>query len=291
MAERPLVGMGWMVLAGLSFVIFIAAVKLVGEGVPAVQGAFLRFAFGVVFLLPALRGLRSAWPRGQDLRLFLARGAVHSLAVTSWFHAMVRIPIAEVTAMNYLTPVYVTVGAALFLGERLALRRMAAIAVALLGALVLLRPGFRELSDGHLAMLVASLSLGASYVLAKGLSGRFAPSVVVAWLSLVVTVLLLPGALAVWVPLTAAQYAYLALSAVFATAGHYAMTCAFQEAPVAVTQPVTFLQLVWAVLLGTLAFGEAIDPFVVTGGTIIVAAVSFIAWRERQLKSTKKLQT
>ena len=68
--------------------------------------------------------------------------------------------------------------------------------------------------------------------------------------------------------------------ACFATAGHLTMTMAFAAAPLTVTQPVTFLQLVWAVLLGWLAFEEAVDLWVVLGGTVIMAAVSFITWRE-----------
>lgn len=69
----------------------------------------------------------------------------------------------------------------------------------------------------------------------------------------------------------------------FATAGHYFMTLALQAAPVAVTQPVTFLQLIWATLLGALVFQEGIDIWVVAGGTLILAAVSFITWREAVL--------
>ena len=71
--------------------------------------------------------------------------------------------------------------------------------------------------------------------------------------------------------------------ALFATAGHYTMTLAFAAAPVAVTQPVTFLQLIWATLLGVLVFGEALDLWVVVGGGVILGAVTFITWREAQL--------
>ena len=104
-----------------------------------------------------------------------------------WFFAMTRIPLAEVTAMSYLSPVYVTLGAAIFMGEKLAFRRIAAVAVALLGVVVILRPGFREVSTGHLAMLVTGFAFGISYLLAKTMVGRTNPTVVVAMLSLWVT--------------------------------------------------------------------------------------------------------
>ena len=130
----------------------------------------------------------------------IARGVAHTAAVGLWFYAMARIPIADVTAMNYMSPIYVTIGAALFLKERLALRRLAAIAVGLLGALIILRPGFRDIGAGHLAMLFAAVSFGASYLLAKPLSDELPVGVVVVLLSVIVTIALLPMALVVWVP-------------------------------------------------------------------------------------------
>tara|TARA_B100000780_G_scaffold250209_1_gene196262 strand:+ start:417 stop:647 length:231 start_codon:yes stop_codon:yes gene_type:complete len=69
------------------------------------------------------------------------------------------IPIAGMTAMNYMALIYVTVGAVLFLGERLALRRLVAVAIALIVALTILRPDFREIGDGHVAMVFATLFL------------------------------------------------------------------------------------------------------------------------------------
>jgi drug/metabolite transporter (DMT)-like permease len=215
---------------------------------------------------------------------FAARGMVHTVGVALWFYAMARIPIADVTAMNYLAPIYVTLGAGLFLGERLALRRLIAVGVALIGALIILRPGFREVGPGHLAMIFTAIFFGASYLIAKVVSGRSSPGVVVAMLSITVTIGLAPLAAAVWVTPTPWELAILFAVATLATAGHYTMTLAFRAAPLAVTQPVTFLQLVWAVLLGALVFGEGVDVFVVLGGMVIVGAVSFISWREAVLK-------
>jgi drug/metabolite transporter (DMT)-like permease len=107
----------------------------------------------------------------------------------------------------------------------------------------------------------------------------------VVWiLSVTVTLGLLPFAIWVWVPITLAQVSWLAVVALAATAGHYCMTRAFAVAPISVTQPVTFLQLVWATMLGYFVFGEGVDPFVLTGGAVIIGAVSYITWREAQMK-------
>ncbi len=282
--SRPLAGILWMATAGLCFVAVTALVKVLGPRIPAAEQAFLRYVLGLVFLIPMLGPLRRTTFDARLWRLFGIRGVGHTLAVILWFYAMTRIPISEVTAMNYLSPVYVTLGAALFLGEKLAARRIIAIVVALVGVAVILRPGFREVDTGHLAMLGTAVLFAVSYLTAKIVADEVAPAVVVAMLSITVTIGLAPFALVVWVWPTGWEVMMLFAVAVFATAGHYAMTLAFKAAPVTVTQPVTFLQLVWAVLLGALVFAEPVDGFVILGGVLILAAVSFITWREAALK-------
>lgn len=282
--NRPVAGVFWMLVTGILFVGVTATVKVLGTGLPAAESAFLRYVLGLVFLVPMLRPMLAAKLGRRDLGLFAARGLFHTLGVIMWFYAMTQIPIAEVTALNYLSPVYVSLGAALFLGETLAARRLAAIGAALLGALVILRPGFREISTGHLAMLVTGVMFGGSYLLAKHLSGKVSAAVVVGMLSVTVSIGLAPFALAVWVPPTMTQLALIFLVAAFATGGHYTMTLAFAAAPVTVTQPVTFLQLVWAVALGAVFFGEPVDGWVILGGVVILASVTFITWREAVLR-------
>lgn len=283
--SRPALGVFWMFVTGLLFVAVTAIVKHIGDAVPAAQAAFLRYVLGLALLIPIITGsmLRAGLDR-HSLRLFGLRGLVHALGVILWFFAMTQISIAEVTAMNYLSPVYVTIGAALFLGERLALRRILAVLAALVGAVIILRPGLRELTMGHVAMLGTAVMFAASYLIAKVMADRVSPIVVVGMLSITVPIGLAPFALAVWVTPTWSDIGWLFLVACFATAGHYTMTLAFRAAPLTVTQPVTFLQLVWAVVLGTAIFGEVVDAWVILGGALILASVSFITWREAVLK-------
>ena len=277
---RPVAGILWMVVTGLLFVGMTAIVKHVGSDVPAAQSAFLRFALGLPFAVPMLWPLWRERLTPAQVRLFGLRGAVHTLGVLCWFYAMTRIPLAEVTAMNYLNPVYVTIGAALFLGERWEARRLLAVAAAMVGALVILRPGLREVEPGHIAMLGTALAFAAGYLIAKRLSGQVSASVVVGMLSVTVTLGLLPFAVAAWVPVGWAELGWFFGTAVLATGAHYTMTRAFAAAPISATQPATFLQLVWSVLLGAALFGEPVDAWVILGGALIMAAVSFITWRE-----------
>ncbi|WP_256449479.1 DMT family transporter [Paracoccus sp. Z118] len=288
-SRANLIGIGWMVLTTLFFVGVNGIVRWIGADLPAAQSAFLRFGFGVLFLFaPLAAALRGGFPRAT-WRLFLLRGSVHVFAVTLWFYAMARITVAEVTAIGFLNPIIVTAGAALFLGERLGWRRTLAIAVALIGALIVLRPGMRELQTGHLAQLAAACCFGASYLVAKPLSRLAPPAAVVAMLSLIVTVGLAPVAALVWVPPSGAEYGALAAAAACGTAAHYCMTRAFAAAPMTVTQPVTFLQLIWASLLGFAVFHEPLDPWVLVGGAVMIGAISWMTWREAQLSSRRRI--
>ena len=278
--DRTLVGIGWMLVTTVLFVCVTGIVRHLGSDIPAVEAAFIRYGLGLLMVLPAFRPLLTQWPRGVVLGRFAMRGLVHGVAVMLWFYAMARIPIAEVTALGYTSPIFVTLGAAFFFGERLHLRRILAVAIGFLGAMVIIRPGFHEISSGQLAQLAAAPLFACSFLLAKGMTREVGSGLIVAMLSLGCTLTLLPGALLQWRDPTLEEVAWLGLTAVFATAGHYTLTRAFQAAPLTVTQPVGFLQLVWAALLGVMVFGEALDPYVFLGGGMVVAAATYISHRE-----------
>ncbi|WP_432255756.1 DMT family transporter [Limimaricola sp. AA108-03] len=280
----PIAGIGWMVAAGLCFVGMTVLIKSVGTALPAAQTALLRFALGLPFLLPMLPALRRARITTRHWRLLSLRAVLHSCGVGLWFYAIARIPLGDVTAINYLNPIWVTVGAALLMGEALPPRRLAAVGAAFIGAFVVLRPGLREIDPGHVAMMGTAMLIASGYLVVKRLSEDLSPEVIVAMLSLMVPLGLLPFALPVWAAPAAGDLVFLFLAAGLGTGGHYAMTRAFASAPLTVTQPVTFLQLVWAVLLGALLFGEPVDPFTVLGGAIIMGSVLFISWRETRAR-------
>ncbi|MFT5343243.1 MAG: drug/metabolite transporter (DMT)-like permease [Paracoccaceae bacterium] len=272
-----------MLVTGICFVGVTALVKYLGPRIPPTEAAFLRYLLGLLFLLPMSKRVFAAHLTRRQKTLFGVRGGLHAIGVVLWFFAMTQIPLAEVTAMSYLSPVFVTLAAVVFLHEKLAARRIAAVVFALIGAVIILRPGFRELNGGHLAMLINGVLFAGSYLLAKVLVDEVDPLVVVTMLSVWVTLVLAPFAALAWVTPTLTEIAVLAAVACFATVGHFTMTLAFKAAPMTVTQPVTFLQLVWAVALGALMFHEPVDIWVVIGGSVILGSITFITWHEAVL--------
>ena len=279
---------GWMLLTGLLFIAVTGIVRHLGSDLPAVQAAFVRYAIGLGFMLPFLyRTLRTRLiPR--RIGLHVLRGVVHGGGVILWFFAMARIPIAEVTAIGFTAPLFTTIGAVLFLGETLRARRIAAVIAGFLGTVIILRPGIEVIHVGALAQLAAAPLFACSFVVAKKLTETESGSVIVAWLSVFVTLVLLPPALLVWRTPTMEELLWLTAVAACATAGHYTLTRAMRLAELTMLQPFMFLQLVWASLLGLVAFGEVPDVWTWVGGAVIVAAATYIAHREALARRARR---
>ena len=193
---------------------------------------------------------------------------------------MARIPIAEVTALGFAAPIFTTIGAALFLGERLTAHRIGAVLIGFGGAMIILRPGFEAISTGALAQLAAAPLFATSYLITKKLTETESSASIVAHMTIFVTLALLPGALMNWRTPSWEELGWLGATAVFATLGHLTLTQALRATHITVTQPFAFLQLVWATLLGFYVFGERPEIWIWIGGAVIVASASYMARRE-----------
>ena len=281
--NQSIIGILWMVLTTILFVGVTATVRYLEGEVPAPQAAFLRYAIGTLFLIPSLISLTKIKPDKPLLQKFILRGLVHSIGVTLWFYAMSVMPVAEVTAIGFLTYIFVSIGASIFLKEKLHRHRLAAILISFIGALIVLRPGFKVIESGQLGMLMATVVFTASYLIAKIVSKERSSSEIVAMLSIFTTIFLIPSAIYSWEPLSIKAFLILSFTALIATVGHITMTKAIKAAPMVVTQPILFLQLVWASMIGLFIFNEKIDPFVILGGTIIMLCVCYVSYREHIL--------
>ena len=271
-----------MVLTGVMFVGVTVAVRYLGTSMNPVQAGFIRYAFGLLMVLPLLSRAGVLSLHSKRIGFHALRGLAHGCGVMLWFFAMSRIPIAEVTALGFTAPVFTTLGAALFLRERLRSYRVIAMLAGFAGALLILRPGFREIDIGDLAQVAAAPLFACSFLMAKSATRTESSTMIVVMLSVFCTLTLALPALAVWRTPTLEELELLFATAALATTGHYCMTRAFKAAEVSAVQPFTFLQLVWATLLGLVLFDEHPDLWIALGGALIVTAASWMAHREVQ---------
>ena len=273
-------GIGWMLLSGIMFIGVTGIVRYLGDEMHPIQAAFIRYAFGIVLVVPVILRVGLYGLLSTRIHLHASRGLVHGIGVMLWFYAMSRLPIAEVTALGFTTPIFTTAGAMLILGERVKNYRVAGILVGFIGALIVLRPGLRIIDFGAVAMLIAAPLFACSLLMAKVATKTESSSVIVALLSIFCTLTLLPLALVYWRPPTTEEWSLLFLTAIFATLGHYCLTRAFQSAELSALQPFSFLQLVWATLLGLVVFSEQPDLWLWLGAGVIVFSATWIGRQE-----------
>ena len=274
----------WMAASGLGFSAMTGILRHVSEAMDPLQVAFLRYAFGLVFLAPYFIGGRVGQLRTRRLHWHLVRGALHTAGVLLWFYALTRIPLADVTALSFTSPLFATVGAVMFLGEKLHLRRVGALLVGFAGTLVVIRPGFTAIDIGVVCMLINAPLFAISELMAKSLSRHEGTATIVTYQTLTVTCFALIPALFVWQTPTLVQLVLLFAAASVATIGHLCWIRALKEADVTVTQPIKFLTLVWAALIGFVFYAEIPEFWVWVGGAIIFASASYMAHREAQLR-------
>ena len=280
LAVNNVKGIGWMLLSGIMFIGVTGVVRYLGGEMHPIQAAFIRYAFGIVLVVPVMLRVGLYELFSARIRLHASRGLVHGIGVMLWFYAMSRLPIAEVTALGFTTPIFTVAGAMLILGERAKSYRVAGIVLGFIGTLIVLRPGLRIIDFGAVAMLIAAPLFACSLLMAKVATKTESSSVIVALLSVFCTLTLLPLALVYWRTPTMEEWLLLLLAAVFATAGHYFLTLAFQSAELSALQPFSFLQLVWATLLGLIVFSEQPDLWLWLGAGVIVFSATWIGRQE-----------
>ncbi len=274
-----------MILSGLCLVGVTGVVRWLGSELNPIQAAFVRYVFGLILVFPIFLKFRITKKRPQRIRLLAVRGVIHGMAVMCWFFAMTRVPVAEVTALGFTSSIFITIGAIIFLRESLYPHRIIAVTAGLVGTILILRPGIQVIDSGSVVLLVSACLFSCSLLMAKTLTKTESNTTIVAFLSLFATLVLLPFAIFVWKAPDAWELFWLLVTAILATSGHYAMNRAFQISEITALQPVMFLQLIWATLLGLIMFNENPSIWVWIGGAIIIATATFSARKDRSIRT------
>ena len=270
-------GLTWIVVAGLNFVGFVVLIKYVGSDLPPVQAAFIRYLFGLIVVLPLIFRNGVHIFSTKHIHLHVLRGIIQAMAVMLWFYAVTKLPIAEVTALGFVSPIFVVFGAVFFLREQLTKPRIAAIVLGLVGIFVILRPGFGVINSGSIAMLIAAPLFAATKVLTKFLVKHDSGSTMVGYLSIFAALAMAMPAISGWTQPSGVNLLLLSGTALFATIAHLCMAKGLALVDLTVSQPIDFLQLVWTTLIGVMLFSEPSVIWVWVGGGIVVLSATYIA--------------
>jgi drug/metabolite transporter (DMT)-like permease len=278
----------FMAIAMAAFTINDMFMKLITQDLPlfqaiALRGALTVAALGALVIITA-QG-RFTLPR-KDGVIVGIRAVAEVAATFTFIAALMHMELANLSAILQSLPLLVTLAAALFFGDRIGWRRMTAIAIGFAGVLIIIRPG----TDGFDVWSLVGLASVATVVV-RDLStrqlSRAIPSVTVAfWTSVLLT--LSSGALSIgqgWVMPQTATLVMIPAAAIGVIAGYLTIIRAMRVGDIGVVAPYRYTALLWAVVLGWLAFGDLPDFWTLVGSAIVVATGIFTIWRERKVRA------
>ena len=276
----PIRGALWITLANMFFTAMAGIIRHVSADIHPFEIAFFRALFGLILMAPWFLRLGVASVRSRRVGMHVCRALFMLGAAMAWFTAISLMPIAEVTALTFTTPLFASLGAALFLAEKVGLRRAVAIGVGFAGAMIILRPGVEALTMPAMAALASAVFGAVGMLIVKSLSRTESPATIVIYVGLLLTPLSLVPALFVWTTPSLEALAWLAALGLVANLGHMPFARAMASADATAILPFDFLKLFFSATMGYLLFAEVPDVWTWIGATVIFGAVLYTARRE-----------
>jgi len=278
---RPALGITFMLIAGVLMSLNNAILKWVTTGYPAGQIIFTRGVFiwlPIGFLIWRTGGLSTL--RIHRIKPHAARAVCLVLSAFMYVTGLRYLPLADVTAISFSTPLFVTALAPLILRETVGWRRWSAVLVGFLGILTIARP------TGDIAALAVLLPIGSAFwaamrdIVTRGMTATESSNAILCTTTAAVMLAGLATLPFGWTVPTAMDLGLMALCGVFAGFGHHFMIEAFRNAEAVLVSPFRYLTMIWAVLLGYLVWGHLPGTGVWVGVALVVLSGMYIFHRE-----------
>jgi len=269
--SKPLAAMwmaGWL---ALMLIVVVAGREGMRE-LNVFQLMEMRTIIGFFLLYPMIRangGL--AVLKTARIHMHLSRNLIHYVAQLGWFFALTLIPIGQVVAIEFTMPIWTAILAAMFLGERMTVWKIAAIVLGVIGVVVIVRPATGEVNPGQLIALGAAVGFGVSIAMVKSLTRTEHSVAIIFWMLVVQSLAGLFPALYVWTWPPTFVWGWVVVIAFCGTFSHYCMARAMLHADATVVVPMDFLRVPLTATAGWLIYSERLDLFTVFGAVLILA--------------------
>ena len=282
-----------MIVALFMFTLMGIYIRLSAEHLPVIEVVFFRNFLAVLILLPLVARVGFGTLYMRRPKLFFLRAAINAVGMFCGFTALTLIPLAQMTALSFTTPLFVTIGAVLFLGEVIRARRIAAICVGFFGTLIILQPGVVDATAGSFLALVHALTIALASLIVKVLTRSDSQHAIVTWMVVMQAPLALIPSLWVWEWPDLLTWGFLWGMALSGTIAHLCFTRAFSLVDITSLQPLEFIKLPFAVILAWVVFAEWPGVWTFVGGAVIFASTFYITRREaatrRSVQPTARL--
>ena len=263
--------------------VMLSFLKIAQEDVNVYVAGFFRFFLGLVIILPYIVKNKDAVLKTTHLKQHFLRAILGLPAMLLYFSALVLLPIEKLTAISFVVPLIVTILAVFFLGEKIYIYRTLALILGFSGMLVIIRPGFVDISIGVYMVLFSALLWSINIIITKKISKDDSAITILAYQSIFMSLLSFFIVLFFWEMPSLKTFIYLILAAICGTVLHLTLNHAFKLVDVSMTQPYSFLNLVFASIIGYFVFDEIPDLYTWIGALIIFTGVLIISYREMKL--------
>jgi drug/metabolite transporter (DMT)-like permease len=278
----PILGLLLVVMASAFFASMHNTIRFMSqtEDIHPFEMAFFRVAFGLVVFIPFFMRSGIGILRTEKLTWHIGRAFINATSMLSWFMALSLMEVGDATAVSLIGPVFVAILAMVFLGEHVGPMRWLGIFLAVVGGLIVVRPGFTEISSGVWLVLFSAVAVSNSKLIAKILTRHDSPTTIVAYMTILMIPITFVPAFFVWQTPSLYQLFFMALIGVFGTIGHLLFVQAYKLADMSLVEPAMFTRMIWAALISLVLFAEFPSPWTWAGAGVIVVGTTLLARKE-----------
>jgi drug/metabolite transporter (DMT)-like permease len=286
--NAPFAALAWMGGALISFTCVAIAGREAYKSLDPWQLMAWRgsFSFILIWLIVLVTGKTKQSLATKQFGLHGARGLIHFGAQFSWLYALSLIPLAQLFALEFTSPLWVALLAPFILGERLTIWRIIAAVIGFAGAIIVVQTGTTmKIGTGEMLALAAAVGFAISMICTKKLTGQDDSFKILFYMIMmqIVPALCIFAWRGFTLPPTNGLFWAFAIAVAGLTA-HFSLNQAFQRADAIVVAPMDFLRLPLIALVGTFLYNESLNPWILAGGAVVVVANLLNMWAERRAK-------
>ena len=271
-------------IASFCAVLMAVFLKLAQNDANVFTVGFLRFLFGLFIILPFIINSKFTIYKTNNFKFHLSRSILNVPMMILGFAALMYIPLEQIKAIGFLSPIIVVIMSVIILKERIYIIRILALIIGFIGVIIILRPGIIEINVGAYMVLLSGLLWSTVIIITKFMSKEDSPMTILTYQYSLVTFLTLPLAIYFWTSPSFDTILFSILAAITGTILHLCINHSYRLADLSVIQPVWFTQLVFASFFGFTIFGEIPDGWTWAGGILVFSSVLIITYRENYLK-------
>ena len=277
------------ILSIVFFSIMVIFIRKASENLHILEVVFFRNLLAFIVMLPLLTSTGLAAIKMNNTKLFFMRGFFGAIGMLAGFTCLTLIPLAQATAISFSKPIFITIGATIFLGEIIKARRIAAIIIGIIGMLIIVQPGVNSLSFGIMLAIIAALAHSINALIVKKLTLTDSPQAIVMWMVIILIPITFVPAVTVWQWPSFETWLYLWGIAIVGTLAHFSWTKSYTMAEITSLESIEFIKLPIMALFGWMIFSEIPGTWTWIGGSIIFMSTIYISRREAKAANSLKL--